>query len=131
MTKPELCVGAVVRQNDALLLIRRGRGVAVGQWSIPGGRVEFGETMAAAVRREVAEETGLDVAVGDLIGWVERFGPDYHFVIADFHATVLGGALQAGDDASDTAWVAVAALPTTDLVAGLLGFLEEHNVLDS
>jgi 8-oxo-dGTP diphosphatase len=129
VSHPELCVGAVVRLEDALLLIRRGRGVAVGQWSIPGGRVEFGESMTTAVEREVEEETGLLVDVGELVGWVERFGPEHHFVIADFHATVRGGTLRPGDDASDAAWVPVDALPTMDLVDGLLDFLVEHRLL--
>lgn len=130
MNRPELCVGAVIRRDGALLLIKRGRGVAVGKWSIPGGRVEFGETLTAAVQREVLEETGLQVDVGELVGWVERFGPEYHFVIADFQATIRGGSLRPGDDASDAAWVPLAALASTDLVDGLLEFLIEHSLLD-
>jgi 8-oxo-dGTP diphosphatase len=130
VNRPELCVGAAIRVENSLLLIQRGRGVAVGQWSIPGGRVEFGESLTTAVQREVEEETGLQVDVGALIGWVERFGPEHHFVIADFHATVRSGRLRPGDDASDAAWVPVDALPSMDLVDGLLDFLVEHRLLD-
>ena len=128
MTRPEICVGAVIVDTERLLLIRRGRGVGVGQWSIPGGRVEFGETLADAVRREVAEETGLDVKVGDLLGWVERIGNEHHFVIADYRASVVEGTLRPGDDASDAAWVPLTELANIDLVDGLLAFLDEHAV---
>src|SRR5919106_5518201 len=87
---PEVAVGAVVQRGDDVLLIRRARGTAVGQWSIPGGRVEFGEGLKAALAREVLEETGLEVKVGRFLGWAERMGTEpaaYHYVILDFAAT--------------------------------------------
>jgi 8-oxo-dGTP diphosphatase len=74
--RPDVCVGAVVIDDDRLLLIRRGHGPAAGNWSLPGGRVEFGETMVEALVREVQEETGLDVVVGDYIGHIEIFGDE-------------------------------------------------------
>lgn len=129
MNRPELCVGAVIVDDGRLLLIKRGRGAAIGQWSIPGGRVEFGETLIDAVRREVVEETGFHVAVGELVDWVERIGAEHHFVIADFRAHVLAGELQPGDDASAAAWVPLDELATIDLVDGLLAFLDEHHLL--
>lgn len=128
--RPEICVGAIARRGDALLLIERGRGAAVGEWSVPGGRVEFGETLAEAARREMAEETGLDVVVGDVIGWVERVSAEHHFVIVDFAVTVVGGTLHAGDDAVDAKWVPVDDLGSVKLVDGLLAFLHEHGVID-
>lgn len=128
--RPEICVGAIARHGDALLLIERGRGVAVGEWSVPGGRVEFGETLAEAARREVAEETGLDVVIGDVVGWVERITPEHHFVIVDFAVTVVGGTLRAGDDAADAQWLAINDLGSVKLVEGLLEFLREHGVID-
>ncbi len=129
--RPEICVGGIARQGDALLLIERGRGAAVGEWSIPGGRVEFGESLAEAARREVAEETGLDVNVGHVVGWVERVSPDYHFVIVDFAVTVVGGTLRAGDDAADVRWVGIDDLASVKLVDGLLAFLHEHGVIEA
>jgi 8-oxo-dGTP diphosphatase len=125
---PEVAVGAVVRRGDDLLLIRRGRGTAVGQWSIPGGRVEFGEGLKAAVAREVQEETGLEVRVGRFLGWAERMGDDpapYHYVILDFAAEPVDPAAvpRAGDDADDVAWVPTKAIETYPLVAGLAEFL--------
>src|SRR5581483_11344026 len=106
----EVAVGAVIRRGDEILLVRRGRGTAVGQWAIPGGRVEFGEALKAAVAREGMEETGLDVHVGRFLGWAERMGDDpapYHFVILDFAAELSDPATPArpGDDAAEVAWV--------------------------
>jgi ADP-ribose pyrophosphatase YjhB (NUDIX family) len=129
----EVAVGAVVRRGDDLLLVRRARGTAVGQWAIPGGRVEFGEGLKAAVAREVLEETGLDVKVGRFLGWAERMGDDpgpYHYVILDFAAEVVDPAARprSGDDADDVAWVPADALETYPLVAGLAEFLRRTGV---
>ena len=130
----EVAVGAVVRRGGDILLIRRGRGAGAGRWSLPGGRVEFGETLVAAVAREVAEETGLDVEVGQFLGWAERIGHrpfDYHYVILDFAATPRDpdAPLRAGDDADDAAWFPCGRLPEVDLVPGLYDFLTEAGAL--
>jgi ADP-ribose pyrophosphatase YjhB (NUDIX family) len=130
MTRPELCVGAVAVADDELLLVRRGRGPGTGRWSVPGGRVEAGETIRDAVVREVAEETGLEVRCGDLLGWAERIGPQHHFVILDFVATVTGGRQPvAGDDAAEARWFPLPSVPQVALVDGLAGFLRDHGVL--
>jgi 8-oxo-dGTP diphosphatase len=127
---PELCVGAVVIDAERLLLVKRGNPPGAGLWAVPGGRVERGETMEAAVAREVAEETGLGVMVGPFLGWVERISDSHHFVIGDFRAECLGNTdLRAGDDAADAAWVPLGALSEWDLVPGLLDFLIEHGVV--
>ena len=130
--RPELCVGAVIVNDDALLMVRRGHGPAAGEWSVPGGRVEAGETMAEAVVREVAEETGLSVVCEELIGWVERIDAERHFVIFDFAATPLGRPdepLKAGDDAAEAAWVPLADVSELNLVPGLAEFLATHGVI--
>jgi 8-oxo-dGTP diphosphatase len=128
--KPELCVGAIAVHDGRLLLIRRGHGPAAGEWSIPGGRVEPGETLAEAVVREMAEETGIEGVCDRFIGWVERIGPGHHFVILDFAVTVLEpGPLEAGADAAEAEWVPLDEVPRRRLVEGLAEFLHEHGIL--
>lgn len=128
---PEVAVGAVVVDNDDLLLVRRGRGPAAGEWAVPGGRVRREETLAEAVVREVAEETGLEALCGRFLGWVERMGEDYHFVILDFEASVLERREPAaGDDAAEAAWVPLANVCDLVLVDGLAEFLHEHGILE-
>ena len=132
MTRPLVCVGAVAVDADRLLLVRRGHAPGAGQWSVPGGRVEGGETLAEAVVRELAEETGLEGVCGELVGWVERHDPDAgtHFVILDFRVEVLAGDRPiAGDDAVEARWVPLADVADLDLVEGLAEFLHEHGVL--
>ncbi|MEM7322379.1 MAG: NUDIX domain-containing protein [Actinomycetota bacterium] len=130
--RPEICVGAIiVDASDRVLLIERGRGAAVGLWSVPGGRVEPGESLEQAVVREVAEETGLTVRCGRFVGWVERIGDDHHFVIMDFLAEVVGeqDAPVAGDDAADVAWIPLDRLGEHRLVDGLLDFFLDHDLV--
>ncbi len=113
-----------------LLMVRRGRGTATGMWSIPGGRVERGETMAEAVVRELTEETGVEGVCEGLVGWVERMGADHHYVIFDFWVRALAGAEPApGDDATEAAWVLLDDVPQLPLVDGLAEFLSDHGVL--
>ena len=128
--RPEVCVGAIAVVDDQLLLIRRGRGPAAGEWSVPGGRVEAGETLAEAVVRELAEETGVEAVCDELVGWVERIHEDHHFVILDFRVTVLDDKLPtAGDDAAEAAWVPLDQVAELNLVDGLAEFLHTHGVL--
>lgn len=131
--RPEVCVGAVVVDDDRLLLVRRGHGPAAGEWSVPGGRVEAGETLAEAVVREVGEETGIEVVCEQMLGWVERISDDHHFVILDFRAQLLGtgeGDPVAGDDADEAAWVPLHEVAELNLVEGLAEFLNDHGILD-
>ena len=113
---PQIAVGAIVVKDGRLLMIRRAKEPGAGLWSLPGGRVEHGEYLAAALRREVAEETGLEVEVQDLVGILE-VGGDPHYVILDFFAEAAGDDEPvAADDVSDARWVPldeVGALPCT------------------
>lgn len=128
--RPEVCVGIVAIDDGRLLMVRRGRGPAAGEWSIPGGRVEEGELLAEAVVRELREETGLEGVCTDLVGWVERLGEDHHFVILDFLVTILDdGEPVAGDDAAEARWVPLAEVTDLNLVDGLAEFLHEHGIL--
>lgn len=132
--RPEVCVGTVVVAAEHLLLIRRGRGAGVGLWSIPGGRVEFGESLESAALRELLEETGLTAESATYLGHVERVDDTWHFVIHDFlvrFAELPEAPLVAGDDAADARWVHLDALEQHDgVVPGLVPFLREHGVLE-
>ena len=126
-----MAVGAVCAHADALLLVRRGKGPAAGEWSVPGGRVERGETLREAVVRETFEETGLEVVVDRFLGWVERIDAEHHYVILDFAVTPLEPAPLpvAGDDAAEAAWVPMSDVADLRLVGGLHEFLHDVGVL--
>lgn len=92
--------------DGRLLMVQRANEPGKGKWSLPGGRVEHGELLADAVRREIREETGLEIDVGELAGILEVPGDDLHYVILDYHAVLRGDATaRADDDASDVRWV--------------------------
>jgi 8-oxo-dGTP diphosphatase len=128
-----VAVGAVCIHDDALLLVRRGSGPAAGEWAVPGGRVELGETLHEAVVRETSEETGVEVVVDRFLGWVERVGVDdgRHFVILDFAVTALDPSqpVTPGDDAVEAAWVSLPEVTELRLVGGLYEFLHDIEVL--
>src|SRR5262249_22970106 len=125
-TAPLVGVGAIVIEGARVLLVQRGRPPGLDKWSIPGGLVDVGESVEAAVRREVTEECGLRVRVHDLVGFVDRILRDaagrvqYHYVILDFLATPEDGtAARAGDDARAVRWAALDELARLDLTHDL------------
>jgi len=111
--RPIVGVGAVVLDEDRVLLVRRGNEPLKGQWSLPGGAVEIGETLEAAIAREVLEETGLEVDVGPMIDVLDRIRVDpdgrtrYHFVLIDYLCRPTGGTLCCATDAADATWAGV------------------------
>lgn len=129
------CVGAVVLDGDGrLLLVRRGHEPAIGLWSVPGGHVEPGESDAEATRREVLEETGLLVEVGERVGTVERDAPDGSvYVIDDYRCEPRAGedldVVVAGDDAAEVGWFTAQEVRALPCVPGLVDVLEEWGVL--
>ncbi|PWB81640.1 MAG: NUDIX hydrolase [Candidatus Methylomirabilota bacterium] len=109
--RPVLAVGAAVVKDGKVLLVLRGREPGRGLWSLPGGAVLSGETLKAAVVRELREECGIDVAVAETAEVVERMIPDatgrlqYHYVILDYQARWLQGELTTSDEIEDARWV--------------------------
>ena len=121
--EPMLAVGGVVREQGRVLLVKRANPPSMGQWSIPGGRVELGETLAQAVERELLEETGLRVRCGDLITHLEVIDHDFvgrvrfHYLILDFWAEWVSGLPQAGDDVLEVGWFSRQDLDQDDVSA--------------
>lgn len=111
---PLVGAAAVVFNDEGeVLLVRRGRPPRAGQWGVPGGLLEVGESLAAGAKREVAEECGVEIEIGGIAGIFEPITPDeagrveYHYVVVDFWAWLVGGTAAAADDASEAAWVAM------------------------
>jgi ADP-ribose pyrophosphatase len=108
---PIVGVGAVVMDAGRVLLVKRARPPALGEWAIPGGRLLFGETLQHAAERELLEETGIAVRAGEPIFTFEAIERDehgtilFHYVIVDLLATYVSGKPVAGDDAEDAAWL--------------------------
>jgi mutator protein MutT len=119
--RPVVGVGAVIVDRERVVLVKRAHEPLKGEWSLPGGAVEVGETLAEAIVREVREETGLEVKVGPIVEVLDRVhrGTDgrveYHFVLLDYLCTVTTGTLTRGSDAADACWVSAAELSTYGL----------------
>ena len=109
--RPIVGVGGVVVEGEKVLIVKRAHEPRKGEWSLPGGIVELGETLVDALKRELREETGLEVDVGEVVEVFDRVQRrdgriQYHFVIVDYLCRPTGGTLRAADDAEDVAWVA-------------------------
>jgi 8-oxo-dGTP diphosphatase len=127
--RPVIGVGGVVIADGRALLIRRGHAPLEGQWSIPGGKLEVGETIVEGIERELAEETGIEIRVLDLIEVFERILRDkedrvqYHFVILDYLCELKGGNARAGGDVVDVAWASEGELSRFNLTAAVVRVL--------
>lgn len=137
---PRVGVGAVVCRDGAVLLVRRGTAPFEGEWAVPGGRVELGETLAAAAEREVLEETGVTIRAGDPLYTFEHIERDdggavkFHYVVVDLEGQYLAGEPAAGDDAREAAWIALDAmddLPVNPITRRLMSRLFPDRVRGS
>ncbi len=119
--RPIIAVGAIVLKGDRVLVIRRGKPPRLGEWSVPGGAVELGETMRDAARREVREECGIEIALGDpveVLDIIERDASgrvEFDYAIVDFMATWVSGELHAASDSTDARWVTRAELDQLEM----------------
>lgn len=120
----------MIIEQRRILLCRRGKEPLKGYWSLPGGAVEVGERVIDALRREVREETGLEIETNMVAEVFERITPDsggaieYHYVLIDYLCRVTGGELEAGDDAAEVAWFERGELPELLITPGSLDVIE-------
>src|SRR5215467_11384850 len=141
--RPIVGVGGVLIENGKALLIKRGSEPLLGQWSIPGGTLELGETIVEGVARELLEETGITVKVLDLIEVFERINPysppesrevaprpRFHFVIVDYLCEKIGGEAKSGGDATDVVYVAEEDLPEYQLTEAATRVLRKAFAMD-
>jgi 8-oxo-dGTP diphosphatase len=125
--RPVPAVGVICFRGDEVLLIRRGKPPRAGEWSLPGGRVEWGETLTAAAERELMEEAGVEAEILGLVDVVDGVFPadDRHYILVDYAARWVAGAPQAGDDAAEAMFV-----PRQD-ICRLIGWDQTRRVIDA
>ncbi len=129
--RPLVGVGAIMLDGDRILMAQRGKQPLKGWWSLPGGALETGELLADAIRREVREETGLQIEPLGVLEIFERIMrdpegvPEYHYVLIDYICRITGGELAAGDDVCKVEWVRRRDLPGLQITEGTLGVIEK------
>ena len=126
--RPLIGVGAVVfGASNEILLIKRGKAPHYGRWMVPGGTLEWGETLEAAAIREVREETGINIEIETFVEIIEAMAPGedgFHFVIMDYAARAVSGILAPNSDALDAVWAPLDSLDRYDLTPELLRVIE-------
>ena len=129
-SRPMVGVGAIILERDRVLMAQRGKQPLKGWWSLPGGLLELGEALADGLRREVREETGLEVRPLGVLEVFERImrdaagAPEYHYVLVDYLCRVTGGELRAGDDVCAVEWTRRRDLPPLQITEGTLAVIE-------
>ena len=132
--QPQIGVSVLVRKQGQVLLVKRGRPPLAGLWSLPGGRVEFGERLEAAAIREIREETGIAVAdlvridMAEIIGQNAAASVETHFVLIVFAGRYVDGDIAAGDDAAEARWVGRSELAGLDMTEDTRRVIEAHGI---
>jgi ADP-ribose pyrophosphatase len=135
--RPRVAIGGVVIKDDRVLLVRRGKPPAFGEWAIPGGSVELGETLKQAVERELREETGIIVRAGEVCHLFEAVKRDdhglvqFHYVIIDLMADHLSGEPAPASDVTEAAWLAPEDLEESDINTSTLALLRKIGFIKS
>ncbi len=130
--QPRPAIGAVVFKDNRVLLVQRGRPPAQGQWAIPGGNIQLGESLQAAAEREILEETGITIKATEPVYTFDAIVRDdngqiqYHYVIVDLAADYVKGELAPGDDAADARWVTAEELATLNVSPPTLALLRDR-----
>lgn len=122
--RPLVGTGVAIVDDDEILLVKRAHDPGRGLWAVPGGKVEFGETLAEAATREVKEETGLLVELDEIIWVGESMSADHHIVLIDFLGRAVGGSLAAKDDAVEVAWTRIEDAYQMELTATMYDLLD-------
>jgi mutator protein MutT len=128
---PVPAVGAITFHRGNVLLVQRGRKPNIGKWTLPGGVVELGENPVEALKREILEECGISVEIGDVVEVVNRVIPDesgriqYHYIIIDYVAKYKGGVLKPASDILDARWVSLEEIEKYDLTEGLIPVIQK------
>ena len=124
-SQPLIGVGAIIIHQSKILIVKRANEPAKGLWSVPGGVVELGEHLYEAIKREVKEETGLEVDIERLVDAVDNIVLDeagriqYHYVLLDYLCRLRGGVLEAADDVQEIQWVPLKALQSLSITSSL------------
>jgi mutator protein MutT len=134
LRNPVPAVAAIILRDREILLVKRGAEPGLGKWSVPGGSIEIGETLEEALKREVLEETGLEIVVGKLAGVcdliVKREGEiRFHYILIDYFAAVESGEPVAATDVSECRWVSLDEISRYDVTTSLLDRLREHGLI--
>ncbi len=135
--RPLVGIGGIVFKGDAVLLVKRAKPPRQGAWSLPGGMQELGETVLETLRREISEETGLEITVGGLVDVIDFIEPDgdertrFHYTLIDYWAEWAGGELEAGGDATEAVWAPLVDLATFELPGRTAGLIRKANGLRS
>jgi mutator protein MutT len=127
-------VGALIIEEDKLLMIRRGNPPFEGYWSIPGGKIKWGEKLEEALKREVQEELSVEVEVGELAGIVESIVEKegdvvYHYILIDYFCRIISGTPKASSDALELRWVSLKELRNIKVTPSLLKLLKELKMI--
>lgn len=126
MDRPLVAVGGLISEDGKFLLVKRSKPPNAGTWAIPGGKVEYGETVQEALKREIMEETGLQVEPEKVVALVQIIKEGFHYVIFDFSCKVIGGKLEASSDAKDSKFFSLEEIRSLETTPSTIEMIERY-----